>query len=106
MRVLSVFVLFGFLMAICQPVLAQKNSDDEIYDRVRQRLAANRDVKGGAIQVDVKDGVVTLSGKVLEERQKNKAEHVARKTKGVKKVINQLQVEIPAARPASTASQP
>ncbi len=104
-RVLSIFVLFGFLMALCRPVLAQKNSDDEIYDRVRQRLAANRDVKGGAIEVDVKDGVVTLSGKVLEERQKSKAEQVARKTKGVKKVINQLQVEIPA-RSSSTASQP
>jgi osmotically-inducible protein OsmY len=106
MRALSAFVLFGFLLAICQPVLAQKNSDDEIYDRVRQRLAANRDVKGGAIEVDVKDGVVTLSGKVTERRQKTKAEQVTRKTKGVKKVINQLQVEIPAARSAPAASQP
>jgi osmotically-inducible protein OsmY len=105
MRILSVFVLFGFLMAVCQPVLAQKNSDDELYDRVRQRLAANRDVKGGAIEVDVKDGVVTLSGKVLEERQKTKAEQVTRKTKGVKKVINQLQVEIPA-RSSAAGSQP
>jgi osmotically-inducible protein OsmY len=104
MRVLSVFVLFGFLAAVCQPVLGQKNSDDEIYDRVRQRLAANRDVKGGAIEVDVKDGVVTLSGKVLEERQKTKAEQVTRKTKGVKKVINQLQVEIPV-RPSAAGSQ-
>ncbi len=105
-RVLSIFVLLGFLLAICQPVLAQKDSDDEIYDRVRQRLAANRDVKGGAIEVDVKDGVVTLSGKVTEDRQKNKAEQVTRKTKGVKKVVNRLHVEIPAGRSNSKAPQP
>ncbi len=105
MRVLPVFVVLGLLMAVCQPVFAQKESDDLIYDRVRQRLAANRDVKGGAIEVEVKDAVVTLRGKVLEDKQKSKAEQVARKTKGVKKVINELRVEIPARRDPGS-SQP
>jgi osmotically-inducible protein OsmY len=77
---------------------APASSDDRIYDQVRLRLAADRDVKGGAIQVEVHDGVVTLSGKVKEEKQKIKAERITRKVKGVKKVVNQLEVEL--AQPA------
>jgi osmotically-inducible protein OsmY len=100
MRVLSMFVVFAFLMAACQAAFAQKKSaDDELYDRVRERLAADRDVRGGGIQVDVKDGVVTLRGKVHEEKQKARAERVARKTKGVKKVVNELTVELAPTRP-------
>lgn len=95
MRALTVFVVFAILMAACQGAFAQKRSaDDEVYDRVRQRLAADREVKGGGIDVDVKDGVVTLRGKVREEKQKTRAEHLARKTKGVKQVVNELVVEL------------
>jgi osmotically-inducible protein OsmY len=100
MRMLAVALVCAFLATACQPAFAQKPSEDDlIYDRVRQRLASDRDVKGGAIIVDVKDGVVTLSGKVREERQKTKAEHITKKVKGVKQVINKLQVEMPPAPP-------
>jgi osmotically-inducible protein OsmY len=103
MRALTVFVVFAILMAACQAAFAQKRSaDDEVYDRVRQRLAADRDVKGGGIEVDVKNGVVTLRGKVREEKQKTKAEHITRKTKGVQKVVNELVVElVPVRSPGS-----
>ena len=42
---------------------AQKNrpvSDDPIVDQVRIKLSADANVKGGAIGVDCKQGVVTL----------------------------------------------
>jgi len=42
--------------------------------------------------VDVKNGVVTLKGKVQEAKQKSKAESLARKVKGVKSVINDIQI--------------
>jgi osmotically-inducible protein OsmY len=42
--------------------------------------------------VDVKAGVVTLKGNVQEAKQKSKAESLAKKVKGVKSVINNLQV--------------
>lgn len=94
MRFLSLFVLAAFLAAVIQPAWAQqKQSDDQIYDQVRQRLAADRDVKGGAIEVEVKEGVVTLRGKVRQEKQKTKAERVTRKVKGVVKVVNELKIE-------------
>jgi osmotically-inducible protein OsmY len=66
--------------------------DDLIYDLVREKLAGDKDVKGGALIVDVKDGVVTLSGNVQLEKQKDKAERLAHKVKGVKSVVNQLKV--------------
>jgi osmotically-inducible protein OsmY len=72
---------------------AQKHySDDELYDLVRRKLADDVVVKGGALEVDVKAGVVTLRGKVETEQQKSKAEKIARKVSGVKQVDNQLVV--------------
>jgi osmotically-inducible protein OsmY len=43
----------------------------------------------------VKDGVVTLKGKVEEERQKSRAERIAKKVNGVKSVDNEIQISRP-----------
>src|SRR5581483_2221037 len=67
-------------------------SDDEIHDKVRLRLTSDAVVKGGGIDVDVKDGVVTLHGTVELEKQKTRAEKLAKKVSGVKKVNNELKV--------------
>jgi hyperosmotically inducible protein len=67
-------------------------SDDQLYDNVRRKLANDADVKGGALIVDVKDGVVTLRGKVETEKQKEKATKLTRKVSGVKQVNNELAV--------------
>jgi osmotically-inducible protein OsmY len=58
-------------------------------------LAGDRDVKGGALEVKVEQGVVTLRGKVRSEKIKEKAARITRKVKGVKKVINELEIELP-----------
>ncbi|HUJ22426.1 MAG TPA: BON domain-containing protein [Bryobacteraceae bacterium] len=72
---------------------ADKNvSDDALHDAVMRRLANDADVKGGGLGIDVKDGVVTLTGKVETEKQKQKAEKLAKKVNGVKKVVNQITV--------------
>ena len=70
-------------------------SDDSIYDYVKRKLANDQVVKGGAIEVVVKDGAVILRGKVEEERQKSKAEKIAKKVTGVKSVVNELQLARP-----------
>ncbi len=83
----------GLLLPACLPAPAQQESpDDRLYDQVRRRLANDPDVKGGAIEVEVKEGVVTLRGKVREEKQKLKAERITKKIKGVKKIVNELRV--------------
>lgn len=67
-------------------------SDDQIYDTVRRKLADDQVVKGGAMEVDVREGVVTLRGKVETDQQKNKAAKIAHKVSGVKQVANELVV--------------
>jgi osmotically-inducible protein OsmY len=68
------------------------SDDDRIYDEVRRKLANDLDVKGAGIDVAVKDGAVTLSGKVHTEHGKDKAEKLTKKTKGVTSVVNNLVV--------------
>jgi osmotically-inducible protein OsmY len=106
MRLLSLFTALGLLALVAAPAFAQKApSDDEIHDKVMQRLANDRDVRGGGIDVDVKDGVVTLTGSVREDRQKSKAERITKKVQGVKQVINRLQVELGSHAPAAKPSK-
>jgi osmotically-inducible protein OsmY len=88
--------MLSVLMAVCLPLCGQnQTSDDLLYDKVRLRLASDPVVKGGGLEVSVKDAVVTLRGKVQTDKQKTRAEHLARKVKGVKKVINELLVGRP-----------
>jgi osmotically-inducible protein OsmY len=72
------------------------NPDDRISDQIRMRLATDADVKGGNDEVIVKNGVVTITGRVDSERGKNKATRLAKKVKGVKSVDNQLVIGPPA----------
>ena len=67
-------------------------SDDSIYDYVKRKLANDQVVKGGALEIDVKEGVVTLRGTVETDQQKQKAERLAKKVKGVKSVVNEIKV--------------
>jgi osmotically-inducible protein OsmY len=90
-RVVTALILM--LAFVMSTLAADKPTDDNyIYDSVREKLATDIVVKGGAIDVDVKNGVVTLKGKVQEAKQKSKAESLARKVKGVKSVINDIQI--------------
>ena len=88
------------LLALLVPPIAivslaadNKHTDDYITDSVRQKLAADTVVKGGDLEVVVKDGVVTINGKVRESRQKDKAERIAKHVSGVKSVVNNIKVE-------------
>ena len=84
----SLLVILVLAVGVCA---AEKHfTDDQLYDLVRRKLADDVVVKGGAMEVEVKDGVVTLRGKVEYEQQKLKAEKVARKVPGVKQVNNEL----------------
>jgi osmotically-inducible protein OsmY len=49
-------------------------------------------VKGGALKADVKEGVVTLTGNVSDQSQKDRAAKLAGKVKGVKRVVNDIAV--------------
>jgi len=90
MRFLSVALV---LVMIAVALASQKQlSDDALNDQVRVKLANDSDVGGMKIDVDVHQGAVTLKGKVRTEKQRLKAEKVAKKVKGVTSVNNQLVV--------------
>jgi hyperosmotically inducible periplasmic protein len=92
-RALAVLVLLTGCLA--SNLLAQapaSSTDDRIYDQVHMKLATDADVKGGELVVTVKNGAVTLTGKVDSDRGKKRAESLAKKVKGVKSVDNQLVV--------------
>jgi osmotically-inducible protein OsmY len=82
--------LFTTVLAAAKPV-----SDDFLVDTIRQKLAADPVVKGGAIEVIAKDGAITLRGTVEEDKQKNKAERIAKKVSGVKSVVNEIKLARP-----------
>jgi osmotically-inducible protein OsmY len=91
LRALSILLLFALVI----PVFAQnsnQNTDDKIYDMVRQKLANDPDVKGADFDVAVKGGAVTIKGTVNDERAREKAEKIVKKVKGVTRVDNQLKV--------------
>lgn len=92
-----IFVAASLLLSSLAPVVvAQKpGADDRIYDQVRMRITTDPDVKGGGLDVAVKDGVVTLKGRVDTERGKERATKLTKKVKGVKQVDNQLVVGPP-----------
>lgn len=92
-RVFSFFLLFCFLATTAIPVFAQNDEDDRIFDEVRRRLANDPDVKGGAFEVDVQDGIVTVKGVVEKLKFRQKAERLVRRVKGVKSVNNQITVK-------------
>jgi BON domain len=60
--------------------------------KVKSALIADKAIDASRIDVDTRDGVVTLKGEVATAAQKKRAEAIARKQHGVKQVINNLVV--------------
>jgi osmotically-inducible protein OsmY len=87
MRLLACTLLWSAML------LAQGTpEDDRIWDQVRVKLTSDRDIGGNDFKVTVKNGVVTLEGKVRRSKQSEKAEKITKKIKGVTSVVNKLQV--------------
>jgi osmotically-inducible protein OsmY len=90
MRTLSLLLILFLLVPL---LVAQGNpSDDRIYDEVRRKLANDVDVRGGGFDVLVKEGAVTMRGRVRDQRAKDKAEKIVKKVKGVVSVKNELKL--------------
>lgn len=69
-----------------------KRSDDRIREELSEMFTRHHDVDASDIEIEVKDGEVTLSGQVPERRMKYLAEDLAEKSMGVKDVTNNLRV--------------
>ncbi|MBP0634463.1 BON domain-containing protein [Cupriavidus sp. AcVe19-6a] len=69
-----------------------QRSDDRIRDQICERLSYARGVDVSDVSVDVKEGVVSLTGSVRERGQKYYIEDLADGTYGVKEVNNDIRV--------------
>jgi DNA-binding protein len=80
--------------------------DGWLWTKTRFDLAAANDLRDSTINVDVENGVVTLSGSVANAQQKAKAEAIAKAVDGVKSVKNMLTVAANTNSAAPNTNQP
>lgn len=92
------FIALMLVLALagCQALTgktAGQNIDDAtITASVKSTLVADKVSNLTRVDVDTNDGVVHLNGTVESAEQRLRAEELARRVKGVKNVINNLQV--------------
>jgi len=101
----------SILLLILSVGCSKTPDDAAIVSQVQAKIASDPTFAGRPIQVESKDGVVTLSGTVAEDFQRQAAANQAASVAGVKTVVNNLQVEpaaaaIPAVPPAAGTSAP
>lgn len=68
-------------------------SDKEITTKIKLKLIEDSELKAFSIDVDTLNGIVTLTGVVENERQRQRAVEIAKSVAGVKGVINNLQIK-------------
>jgi hyperosmotically inducible protein len=67
-------------------------NDAWITSKIKAQMMGNDGVHASGINVDTADGVVTLRGNVRTEAERQKALSIARTTRGVVKVADQLSI--------------
>ena len=76
----------------CGKTVGQTIDDTTITTRVKTAMLNDPAVGGLRIDVDTFKGVVTLSGSVKNQAEKNQAIELARRTSGVTEVKDALQI--------------
>jgi hypothetical protein len=71
-----------------------RRSDDRIHDEVCERLGHAEDLDVSEIEVEVREGEVSLRGKVADRAQKRHAEDLAAGVTGVVDVHNGLRLRV------------
>jgi hyperosmotically inducible periplasmic protein len=71
--------------------------DTALEAKVKTALGMRKGIKADDIDVEAKDGLVTLKGDVDSQRQADLALEVAKGTEGVQSVTSQLMIRVPAA---------
>lgn len=73
-------------------------ADLTLKEEVGEALAFLEDVDASQVDVDVRDGIVTLTGEVATEREKQEAFDCASDVDGVSTVINQIRIHTTSSR--------
>lgn len=70
-----------------------RRSDERIREDVCERLTDDSRVDASDLEIQVQDGVVTMSGSISDRDMKRRAEDIAESVNGVRDVQNQIRVE-------------
>jgi hypothetical protein len=70
-------------------------SDAELTTKIRSKMALDDSVRARTIDVSTTDGVVTLAGIVGSGTEHDQAVRLARDTKGIRQVVDHLNVVVP-----------
>lgn len=92
MSLLLVLVFAALVTVGCGKTVGEALDDTTITTRVKTAMLNDPAVGGLRIDVDTFKGVVTLSGTVKNEAEKNQAIALARQTSGVTEVKDALQI--------------
>ena len=90
---LALFFMLGGCQAMTGRTAGQNIDDSDTTAAVKARLAQDKISSLTRIDVDTNGGVVALNGTVESAEQRARAEQIARGVGGVKRVINNLQVQ-------------
>jgi hyperosmotically inducible protein len=97
LKLFSLMMVLLGILAGCQAMTgrtAGENVDDgNITATVKAQLARDKLSSLTRIDVDTTGGVVSLNGVVQTPQERSRAEEVARGVGGVKKVVNNLQIQ-------------
>jgi len=88
------------------PTELRIEQDDAIATAVSEAMADDRRVNAMNVKVAVKHGVVTLTGRSHDGDEREAAEAIARRVRGVRDVENQLVVAEPGAPPPGASMIP
>ena len=87
-------ILVVFLALLVGFVVACKTSNDaKITTEIKTKYTDDSRLDAAKIDVDTKDGIVTLNGKVLGKQEETRAIEIARAVPGVTDVVSKLEVE-------------
>src|SRR5215468_164343 len=86
-------IVLGGLLALASANCERRSvADSAITAAVKSGLASSYENDATNVNVDTRGGVVTLTGVVKTQAEKEQAEHVAGTTEGVTRVINNITV--------------
>jgi hypothetical protein len=98
------FMILGFAVGCGKP------NDNQLTSEVQQRISADSGLRDKQIAVTATGGIVTLSGTVDNTTQWNAAASYASSVKGVKQVVNNVQIadsmSTPQTQAPARAAQP
>jgi hypothetical protein len=107
-RLAILVVLLSVALVGCQTATGRTAGtvvdDGSTTAAVKSKLVADRPANLTSVGVDTINGTVYLTGVVETPEQRMRAEQLAWETRGVRQIVNNIQVQRPSATPSASAA--